>query len=84
MKALNGYIDKNSVIVDGNLSSYEGYNVIVTILDSVRDRKKEDAGKKGTREQAAKELAGLWRSHGDTESVEETVRAMRRGRSFDA
>lgn len=84
MKALSGYIDKNSVIVDGNISFYEGYNVIITILDSVRDQKKEDIGKKDSRQQAAKELAGLWKSHGDTASVEETVRSMRRGRSFDA
>ena len=32
---------------------------------------------------AVMELAGLWKDHGDQLTVEETVRDMRKGRSFD-
>ena len=32
---------------------------------------------------AVMDLAGLWKSHEDELSVEETVRDMRKGRSFD-
>ena len=32
---------------------------------------------------AVMELAGLWKDHGNELTVEETVRNMRRGRSFD-
>ncbi len=39
---------------------------------------------KALREEAAKGLAGLWASHSDEQSVEETVRMMRRGRQFDS
>lgn len=40
--------------------------------------------KKALREEAARGLAGLWASHSDEQSVEETVRMMRRGRQFDS
>lgn len=32
---------------------------------------------------AVMELAGLWKDHGNVLTVEETVRDMRKGRSFD-
>ena len=79
MYALNGRITGNAIVVDENISSYNGYKVIITILDkdshSVSE-KREIEGK----QKAARDLAGLWSSHDNLTSVDETVRTMRRGR----
>ena len=83
MYALSGYINKNAIIADENISSFEGCKVIITVLDAINEGqngvKISDEGKK----KAARELAGLWREHDNKISVEETVRSLRRGRSFD-
>lgn len=55
------------------------------ILGRVADRKA--ASKKETREEerivAAGNLAGLWKTHNNGQTVEESVRMMKRGRQFD-
>ena len=84
MYALKGYIDNNSIVVDENIHLYEGFNVIITILDPVQEEPvllqyrnpNDDAVK------AAEELSGIWSDY-DPVSVEETVRSIRRGRHFD-
>ena len=87
MYALSGRVDGNTIVVNENIARYEGCNVVITILDYqavgnpsslTRDQKK------ALREEAARGLAGLWASHSDEQSVEETVRMMRRGRQFDS
>lgn len=83
MYALNGYISNNAIVVDENLSLYDGYNVVITILDEVRGENALRQDTNAIRKQAARELAGLWTSHEDAVSVDETVRIMRKGRSFD-
>jgi len=82
MYALSGYINGNTIVVDENLSSFEGYNVIVTVLDSLKER---SDGNRATeyKKEAARSLAGLWSSHGNTASVDQTVRTLREGRRFD-
>ena len=59
----------------------------MTILDSVRNAPKAETDcintDKDKRKAAALELAGLWKSHNEELSVEETIRIMRRGRQFD-
>lgn len=82
MQELSGYINQNAIVVNGNISSFDGYNVIVTILDSTRDKHAQSQDDTELKKAAARELAGLWKSHEDS-SVEEMVRGMRRGRSFD-
>lgn len=89
MYALSGRVDGNTIVVNENIARYEGCNVVITILDYqavgngnssslTRDQKK------ALREEAARGLAGLWASHSDEQSVEETVRMIRRGRQFDS
>ena len=81
MHALSGYINDNTVVVNGNISSFEGYNVVITILDTVRNAGIMDHNKE-QKQHAARQLAGLWSSHDSSFSVEDTVRDMRKGRSF--
>ena len=70
--------------MDENIDLYEGFNVIITILDPIQEEPvllqyqnpDDDAIK------AAKGLSGIWSDH-DSVSVEDTVRSMRKGRHFD-
>lgn len=87
LAAVNGYIDGNKVVVDENLSDWQGRNVVVTILESawnghvaITDNK-TDIEKRRT---AAQALAGMWKNHEDALPVDETVRSIRRGRRFDS
>ena len=82
MYALSGYINENTIVVNENLSLFDGYNVIVTVLDSLKERDDENRTTEFKRE-AAKSLAGLWRSHDNKTSVDQTVRVLREGRHFD-
>ena len=87
MRALSGYINGNTVVVDGNISSYNGRDVIVTILDRGDLFVRERAGtfdKNKKRIAAARTLAGLWKDRKDDISAEDMVRNMRRGRQFDS
>ena len=83
LTAVSGYIEDNKVIVEENITEWQGRNVIVTILDSAwdgqasKDTQKTDDEKK---KKAALELAGLWKDHENELSVDDMVRNMRRGR----
>lgn len=86
LTAVNGYIDGNKVIVEENITDWQGRNVVVTILDSVRNNHISDAGidaGEEKRKAVAMELAGLWNDHDSVLSVDDTVREMRRGRHFN-
>ena len=84
MHALSGHIDNNSIVVNGNLSIYEGCDVIVTILDGGQMKKSEDSSRYDEkRKEAARSLSGLWRSHENTVSVDDGIRKLRGGRQFD-
>ena len=85
LTAVNGYIDGNKVVVNENIEEWQGRNVIVTILDTLRNKNsttKAEMKDNAKRIAAAKELAGLWQAHDDI-SVDDMVRNMRRSRSFD-
>lgn len=85
LTAVNGYIDGNKVIVNENIADWQGRNVIVTILDTLRNKNTTtmaDVKDNAKRIAAAKELAGLWQNRDDI-SVDDMVRNMRRGRNFD-
>lgn len=83
MYALRGRINQNEIVTNENISLYEGCNVIITILDNAEfaDVKKDFSDEKG--KEIARELAGLWKTQDNNKSVEDTVREIRRGRSFD-
>ena len=83
MYALNGYIDGNAIVTDENISTYNGYNVIITILDNTRSRQTTSTKADEKMKSAARNIAGLWSSYHDGRSVEDVVRSMRRGRDFD-
>ena len=86
LTAFNGYIDGNQVIVDESINAWQGRKVIVTILDSIwggQSTETEESQDYEDEKKAALELAGLWKDHDSNLSVEEVVRNMRRGRSFD-
>ena len=82
MHTINGYIDNNVVVVNENISSYDGCDVIITILDRTNTSESvmqsDDEMKK-----AAKSIAGLWKSHDNKKTVDDEVRSMRKGRNFD-
>ena len=82
MYAIGGHINDNMIIADENLSSYEGYDVVITVLDTTNNTIASKTPDKN-RIDAAKSLAGLWKGHNDEATVDETVRALRKGRSFD-
>jgi len=84
MYALSGRIDGNSIVVKEDIARYEGCDVVITILDRITDQNSGKAQKRVSMETSARELSGLWKTHNDTKSVEETVRTMRRGRQFDS
>ena len=83
MYAISGYIDNNAVVVNENISSYEGRTVIVTILDGLKDSHPALHTVVEKQREAARQLAGLWKSHDNQLTVEEEVRAIRRGRKLD-
>ena len=84
MYALSGRVVGNSIVVKENIARYEGCDVVITILDRIADQNSAEASKRATMEASARELAGLWKTHNNAMSVEDAVRAMRRGRQFDS
>lgn len=56
--------------------SYDGKDVIITMLDTSRKNKKRIA-KKYT-DDDVKAAFGMWKKHSDSENVEEYVRNLRR------
>lgn len=85
MYSVTGSVNGNSIIVDENLHAFEGHKVIVTILDNpvakLNHTTKNDIVSK--RKAAAREIAGMWKSNDTGSDVDEIVRNMRKGRSFD-
>ena len=82
MHAIAGHINDNMIVTDENLSSYEGYDVVITVLDT-RDNAGNSQFPSESSIKAANRLAGLWENHDDDTPVDDVVRAMRKGRSFD-
>ena len=81
MHAISGYVDGNTIVTHDNISRFEGCNVIITILDRIVDHQnKETKTNDMAMISAARDLSGLWKTHNDDHSVDETVRLMRRGR----
>ena len=85
MYSLGGLINGNSIRTQENLQAYEGCRVIITILDdSVESFNQSLYGVSDTkRKAAARELAGMWATHDNTDTVDDMVRDLRRGRCFD-
>ncbi len=82
MHAIAGHINDNMIVTDENLSSYEGYDVVITVLDT-RDNTENPQLPSESSIKAANRLAGLWENRDDDTPVDDVVRAMRKGRSFD-
>ena len=85
MVALKGFINGNTVVTDGVLGNlYDGNEVIITILDTIRPKKKAAPSKtKNYTADDVKEAFGLWKDHKESENVAEYVRNLRKGRQFD-
>lgn len=85
MKILDGYIDGNTVLVNQSLHGYDGMKVMVTIMDEIIEKKSCGQGSVSMMEnqEMFDEIFGLWADHDKEMSVEDTVRQMRKGRSFD-
>ena len=81
--ALNGRVNGNAIVVNENITRYEGCDVVITILDRIAERDLRHTHERDNMEASARALAGLWKTHNNDLSVEEAVRAMRRGRQFD-
>lgn len=82
MTALKGYVSGGTIVAEDAVpDSYDGKDVIITILDTSRKNKKRIA-KKYTDEDV-KAAFGMWKNHSDSEHVEEYVRNLRKGRHFD-
>lgn len=84
MTALKGFVNGHTVVADDFLGNmYDGKEVIITILDTFRNKKKAKAVK--TKKYTAddvKDAFGLWKNHEISENVEEYVRSVRKGRNF--
>ncbi len=83
MHALSGYIKENTIVTSESLDIYDGHDVIITILDRLKEKKITKSISEERKRKAAMSLAGLWIDHDDNMSVEDTVRSLRRVRSFD-
>lgn len=82
MTALKGYINGNTIVAEDAVpDSFDGKEVIITILDT--SRKNEKRGTKKYTDDDVKDAFGMWKNHSDSENVEEYVRNLRKGRHFD-
>ena len=81
--AVNGYYNGEHIVMDERVNLHVGQRVIITILDTMKSIQSEKNDTEDRKKAAAISLAGLWKNHDEDLSVEETVRAMRKGRSFD-
>ena len=84
MYSLSGMVNGNTIIASENLRAFEGRRVIITILDDTVKFSTQalQTIKDSERKAAARELAGMWKTHNSTETVDDMVRNLRRGRSF--
>ena len=85
MYSLSGLVDGNTIKTNENLLAFEGRRVIITILDDTIEMSNHSTQKilDSKRKNAARELAGMWKSHDFTGNVDDMVRSLRRGRQFD-
>ena len=83
MYALSGYVNEDMIVTDENISSFNGRKVLITILDTEIDAQLESDASIENKKDAARNLAGMWSDHNNEVTVEETVRSLRKGRSFD-
>ena len=83
MHALSGYIKDNTIVASESLNKYDGHDVIITILDRLNEKKSGTRISDERKRKATMSLAGLWMDHNNNMTVEDTVRALRMGRSFD-
>ena len=83
LTAVNGYYNGKSIVMEERVKLLDGQKVIITILDGTRDKRKTTRSRKSDQKTAARKLAGLWINHDNDKSVNETVRELRRGRTFD-
>ena len=85
MYSLSGLVDGNTIKTSENLLAFEGRRVIITILDDTIEMSVHSAQRilDSKRKDAARELAGMWKSHDFTGTVDDMVRSLRRGRHFD-
>ena len=83
MYSLTGLVNGNAITTSENLHQYEGRQVIITILDEPVDLALPVALDSAKRKAAVKEISGIWESNNTDETVDEMVRKLRRGRSFN-
>lgn len=83
MHTINGHIDNNAVVVNENISLYDGCDVLITILDGAKKSAESVITSGDERKEAARSIAGLWKLHDNTMNVNDEVRSMRKGRNFD-
>ena len=82
MHAVSGYVDDSKIVINENIGQFNGHDVVITILDTVRENHAVSNTTLEHKKSVARELAGLWKDHDNTMMVDETVREMRRGRSL--
>ena len=83
LTAVNGYYNGKSIVMEEQVRLLAGQKVIITILDEARDKKTATRLRKSDQKTVARSLAGLWMNHDNDKSVDDTVRELRRGRTFD-
>lgn len=79
MYSLSGLVDDNTIKTSENLLAFEGHRVIITILDETIEKSNHSAQEllDSKRINAARELAGMWKTHNSTGTVDDMVRSLR-------
>ena len=85
MYSLSGLVNDNTIKTSESLQAFEGRRVIITILDDAIDISNKATHElvDSRRKLAAREIAGMWKTHNNSETVDDMVRNLRRGRRFD-
>ena len=85
MYSLPGLVNGNTIKTNESLHAFKGRRVIITIFDDTIEIASQSKQKMldSKRKAAAKELAGMWKTHNSTGTVNDMVRSLRRGRQFD-
>lgn len=85
MYSFSGSVNGNSIKTKESLQAFEGCSVIVTILDDMLESSVQQTQSMldSKRKAAAREIAGMWKSHSADDSVEEMVRDLRKERHLD-
>lgn len=84
MYSLSGLVNGDTIMTNESLHAFEGRRVIITILDDTIEESSQSTQKQlDSKKAAARELAGMWKTHNPTGTVDDMVRGLRRGRWFD-